>query len=499
MSPLSQSLHTVEDDTGRAHWTHPYQQEIEQYNYPATVYTLAEPIPYAPLKDTPATLVDDEEGLDEMIKELKNAKEIAIDLEHHDLHTYVGIACLMQISTRDKDWIVDTLKPWRRKLERLNEVFADPKIVKVLHGSHSDMIWLQRDFGIYVVGLFDTYHASRALNYPSGGLAYLLQTFANFSANKKYQRADWRVRPLPQKLVEYAQADTHFLLFIYDSMRNELISKSNPDNDLLASVLQASKEEALQRYEHPFYDFELGSGTSGWYKLLLRPGCNFNKEQFSVFRALHKWRDTVARERDESTAFLMPVTKLMAIAQLMPTKELDLSRMLADPACAGLRSHVDELLKVIVKAKEDGANGPEVIEILAQSNGINVGPKKTTKPQNIQPSTSTSDKEIGKSEAAPLLTPASQALGFKLNHCPLSAEKSAFWGGVIGWNQQKRTFAPEPKFVLPLPELVSDVSASTLPVSMPILALPSRRSQGTISFLHGGLWLLIGTAERSSG
>lgn len=66
-----------------------------------------------------------------MLRELKEAKEIAIDLEHHDTRSYIGMVCLMQISTRNKDWIVDTLKPWRRKLEMLNEVFADPKILKV--------------------------------------------------------------------------------------------------------------------------------------------------------------------------------------------------------------------------------------------------------------------------------------------------------------------------------------------------------------------------------
>jgi exosome complex exonuclease RRP6 len=37
----------------------------------------------------------------------------------------------MQISTRDKDWVVDTLKPWRKQLQMLNEVFADPNILKV--------------------------------------------------------------------------------------------------------------------------------------------------------------------------------------------------------------------------------------------------------------------------------------------------------------------------------------------------------------------------------
>ena len=66
-----------------------------------------------------------------MLEELKGASEIAIDLEHHDEHSYIGLVSLMQISTRTKDWVVDTLKPWRRELRILNEVFADPNIIKV--------------------------------------------------------------------------------------------------------------------------------------------------------------------------------------------------------------------------------------------------------------------------------------------------------------------------------------------------------------------------------
>ena len=48
------------------------------------------------------------------------------------------------------------------------------QVVKVLHGADSDIVWLQRDFGIYVVNLFDTGQAARVLTYPSAGLAYLL-------------------------------------------------------------------------------------------------------------------------------------------------------------------------------------------------------------------------------------------------------------------------------------------------------------------------------------
>ena len=66
-----------------------------------------------------------------MLEELKLAREIAVDVEHHDEHSYIGLVSLMQISTRDKDWLVDTLKPWREKVQVLNEVFTDPNILKV--------------------------------------------------------------------------------------------------------------------------------------------------------------------------------------------------------------------------------------------------------------------------------------------------------------------------------------------------------------------------------
>ena len=208
--PLADCLRTFRDKNGREQYPHPYQSEIESYDYPSAVYQPVEPQDPQPFESTTATFVDTPEALATMLAELKTAKEIAIDIEHHDNRSYIGLVSLMQISTREKDWIVDTLKPWRRKLECLNEVFADPQILKVLHGAYMDIIWLQRDLGLYVVGLFDTYHGARSLGYPGASLAYLLERFVNFKAQKQYQMADWRVRPLNKELFEYARADTHF-------------------------------------------------------------------------------------------------------------------------------------------------------------------------------------------------------------------------------------------------------------------------------------------------
>ena len=57
-----------------------------------------------------------------------------------------------------------------------------------------DIGWLQRDFGIYVVNMFDTGQAARVLNFDKYSLAYLLKKFCDVTANKQYQLADWRIR-----------------------------------------------------------------------------------------------------------------------------------------------------------------------------------------------------------------------------------------------------------------------------------------------------------------
>lgn len=112
-------------------YKHPYGIEITQSQYPPFVYSKLEPIAYLSFESTKATFVDTLDVVREMLSVLKSAQEIAIDLEHHDAHSYVGLVSLMQISTRERDWVVDTLQPWREELQILNEVFADPKILKV--------------------------------------------------------------------------------------------------------------------------------------------------------------------------------------------------------------------------------------------------------------------------------------------------------------------------------------------------------------------------------
>ena len=94
------------------------------------MFTSAPPISPRSFEETPFSWVSTPEDLATMLDKLRDAEEIAIDLEYHNYRTFSGFVCLMQISTREEDWVVDTLA-LREELEELNEVFTDPKIVKV--------------------------------------------------------------------------------------------------------------------------------------------------------------------------------------------------------------------------------------------------------------------------------------------------------------------------------------------------------------------------------
>ena len=226
-----------------------------------------------------------------------------------------------------------------------------------------DIKWLQRDLGLYVVGLFDTFHAANALNFPGKSLKYLLERFANFKAQKKYQMADWRVRPLPAELVEYARSDTHYLLYIYDELKNMLLLASSPQQNLIDVVLDASKKEALQVYERPIYDVEYGLGSGGWFKQVTQRSIKFDGPQLAVYKAVHFWRDQKAREWDEGEQSILTLAQLYGIAELMPTTVPALYSSLR-PISKLVATNAKEVVSVIKKAKAQGESGPSLRDVV---------------------------------------------------------------------------------------------------------------------------------------
>ncbi|KAK6171223.1 hypothetical protein SNE40_019458 [Patella caerulea] len=345
--PLTESLKVNRSDDYNVDvnfsYQHPYQFEILEFQVPTTQLEKEEPKMSLLLSTTPFTFIDTVPQLETLLTKLQSVTEIAVDLEAHSYRTYQGITCLMQISTRTEDFIVDTLT-LRNDLHILNEVFTNPNIVKVLHGADMDIVWLQRDLGLYIVNMFDTGQAARVLNLSRLSLAHLLDVYCQVTAEKQYQLADWRMRPLPEELIRYARTDTHYLLYIYDKLRNELLENGNDQKNLLCSVYDRSKQISLRVYTKPIMN------DDSHLELYRKSRKVFDSQQLSSLKQLYAWRDKIARLEDESTGYVLPNHMLLQIASILPREKQGILAC-CNPIPPIVRQYLNELHAIVMDAR----------------------------------------------------------------------------------------------------------------------------------------------------
>lgn len=242
----------------------------------------------------------------------------------------------------------------------------------------------------------------------------------------------------------YARADTHFLLYIYDNMRNELIDKANPEDpeqNCVELVIAKSKETSLLRFERQIYNAASGKGPGGWYQLLAKTPALFSSEQLAVFRAVHEWRDKIARLEDDSTAFVMPNHVIFSIAKLMPMDMIALLGI-AHPISYSVKSRSGELLDIIKTAKAEGSQGPSMMDVLRPGSLGAIA--KTNLSGGATKSTATS-----------LVSTVDE------NH--LVTAQSSFWGNAFGssiWDSPASTKQDNSlRLAVPLPQLSSEIYA----------------------------------------
>ena len=162
----------------------------------------------------PPILVADQDGLDRLVGALAAHPVVAVDTESNSLHAYRERVCLIQFSTPAADYIVDPIR--LPDLGPLAPLFANPDQQKVFHAAEYDLICLRRDYRFEFANIFDTMSAARTLGWPQVGLAAILDTHFGVTMNKKYQRADWKRRPLTPEQLDYARLDTHYLVALRD-------------------------------------------------------------------------------------------------------------------------------------------------------------------------------------------------------------------------------------------------------------------------------------------
>ena len=227
-------------------------------------------------------VVKTDSELEQLAKLFSNEKIIGVDLEADSLHHFQEKVCLIQLSSDKQNVLIDPLP--LQDLSPLKPLFSNPAIKKVFHGADYDIRSLHRDFGIEIKNLFDTQLACMFLGIASTGLDSVLQTNFNISLNKKYQKKDWSIRPLPAEMMDYAALDSAYLPLLSARLEKKLAEKGRLDwvyeecNDL-------SKVRFDTDNEDPLYLKFKGAGR-------LKP------ELLGVLEALLQLRKNIAQKKD---------------------------------------------------------------------------------------------------------------------------------------------------------------------------------------------------------
>ena len=253
--------------------------------------------------------IDRQPPLDQAMDSVRGLPEIAVDTEADSLHSYFDKVCLIQLSSPGQDYIIDPLQ--EIDLARFGAILADRATTKVLHGADYDLRILHRDFDFVIANLIDTSVCAQLLGYEAFGLAALLERHFGLKVDKSHQRADWAMRPLPPDMLEYAAMDTRYLLPLAQKLREELVA---------AGRWEWALEEFARLEQIRFTERDEDDEP---FRRLKRIG-GLDRRSLAIARALHAWRDKLARAADRPAFKIIGNDAVVEIARAKAATPEDL-------------------------------------------------------------------------------------------------------------------------------------------------------------------------------
>jgi ribonuclease D len=274
-----------------------------------------------PAKSASPDVIASEQKLADLVRQIQGADRVAIDTEADSLHSYREKLCLVQISVPSIgiqsdvercggstpigmnvesvcDFIVDPLS--NLDLEPLRHAFESREII--LHAADYDLRMLRRGLNFTASKVFDTVVAARLLGIREFSLGALVKRFFDVELHKHSQKANWGLRPLPARMLEYAVDDVHYLLPLAAILEDELERVHR--RDWFRQSCERAIESATAERERA-HDELWRVGGAG----LLDPRTG------AVLRALWRWRETEAEIADRPPFHILQSRELLKAAE----------------------------------------------------------------------------------------------------------------------------------------------------------------------------------------
>ena len=285
-----------------------------------------------------ALYLDKSSDVERFLSDISDIRELALDTEGASFHRFLDRIYLLQLSTRDRNAIIDPLPIGSPA--RLGALLEDKKVEVVFHDADYDLRLLHQDYGWHVTNIFDTRVAAQLLGIKSFGLAALLEQFFDVKLDKKHQRADWSMRPLPADMLEYAVQDTRFLLPLRDHMKSQLEQRGR----------WGWAQEEFARLEGTRWETE--AEMEGF--LRMKGARDLTRRELAVLREVSNWRDKVAEQMDRATFRVMGNEVLFELARIAPRNVTELSPIKGMPKGMIERGGAD-----LIAAIRRGLEAPE--------------------------------------------------------------------------------------------------------------------------------------------
>src|SRR5438045_1834521 len=173
-------------------------------------------------RSPPMKLITKTDELAAFCKSLAEAEFVAVDTEFMRERTYWPKLCLAQVAGPDDAAAIDALAEGI-DLAPLDELMANPKVLKVFHAARQDLEIFYLRMTQVPQPLFDTQVAAMVCGHGEAASYESLATkLAKAKIDKSSRFTDWSRRPLSERQIAYALSDVTHLRLVYEKLKREL-------------------------------------------------------------------------------------------------------------------------------------------------------------------------------------------------------------------------------------------------------------------------------------
>ena len=258
---------------------------------------------------TDYSYIDSPEKLTVLIRSFSasGTETLAMDFEEEsNLHVYGEHLCIIQLYDGSKFYIIDALAlDSTEKGKALVKEFLEGPQTKIMFDCSSDAAIVRKSLGIQLKNIYDIRLAAKALGFD-GNLSSLIERnlgveTGSSAEKKKYQKANWMKRPIPEAQLSYALDDVRYLFALKNSLEDEMKRTLSPS--MVRQITNNMKRCANRRHRD----------KPGWEKI-----CNYHmlSTREKVFiRHFFNARDALARKANVPPTNIMEKQKIVQMAK----------------------------------------------------------------------------------------------------------------------------------------------------------------------------------------